>query len=64
MSKMGNELEKRLDENKYKLWELVIAYRTDLDTLLYFHPDDPILAIKMYEVVQVLAKIENNKGEE
>ncbi len=52
MSKMGNELDKRLDENKYELYyALRAAWNEDIDTSLAVHQ----------QIADVLSKIE--KGE-
>ena len=52
MSKMGQELEKKLDENKYKLYKaLRTAWNEDIDTSLAVHQ----------QIAEVLAKIEGGK---
>ncbi len=40
------------------MYEALKGYQDTLNTLIFAHPDDKILAAKMYQVVKVLAKAE------
>ena len=59
MSKMGNEMERLLDENKYDMYYALSDIRDGLDD------DHELIGYgREMKLREVLAKIENNKGGE
>jgi len=58
MSKMGNELEKRLDANKYEVWEMLKdleeGFPRDRWGDVHYHRRELI-----YKAQQLISKIEN-----